>query len=141
MALARAKDKSLVVSVLPVPAGPAGAQPIFREGLSGSHIDSVGKGGHHQPGPVSKILIAVPEGCISNSDLAVLHALFGVVGPVELQLGLPLEGISFLDILVVQFLDDISGVGVEGDQTHDLLSLFLGQLSLHHPNEGCECFH
>lgn len=86
------------------------------QGLCGCDINSVSEWSDDQSRSIAQIFIGVPEGGVCDSDLAIfLIVIVGIGGPVELELGLPLEGVCFFDVFIIKFLDDISRVGVEGD--------------------------
>ena len=88
--------------------------------LSGCHVNTIGQRGNDQSGSVTQILVHVPNLGVCDSADSISLAL-GVVLPVELQLGLPLEGVALPDVLCDQLVHDISRVGVHGNQHHDLL--------------------
>mmetsp|Transcript_12959 Transcript_12959/g.30929 ORF Transcript_12959/g.30929 Transcript_12959/m.30929 type:complete len:662 (+) Transcript_12959:973-2958(+) len=68
--------------------GPCGcASHTQVESLCGRHVDAIREWRDDQPRPVAEVLVAVPEGSISNRDA---HVVLTCV-PVEFELALPLE--------------------------------------------------
>lgn len=104
------------------------------KGLGGSHIDSISKSSNDKSGTVTKILVSIPELSISN----LLNEILLVVVPVSLELRLPLEVILGGDLSLVELVNNISGVSIHSDKTHNLLSKRLGKISLNHNDQVLE---
>jgi hypothetical protein len=51
---------------------------------------------------------------------------------------LPLELISLLHSCSHKEVNDVSRMSIHGNQTHDLLSYWLGKVTLHHHDESFE---
>jgi hypothetical protein len=102
--------------------------------LSSSYINSISKRGNNESGSISEILITVSEDSIGNSELEVF--LTGIVHTLELSL--PLEFIRSLDILINKLFENISGVSIHGNHTHDFLSSRLVEITLDHENKAFE---
>jgi hypothetical protein len=104
------------------------------ESLGGRHVDSIGQRGDDKTRAIAEVLVAVPEGSISDSQLEVL--LF--IDEVDLELGLPLELISTCDLLLVEDVNDITGVSIHGNHAADLLTHGRSQITLDHSNQVAE---
>lgn len=110
------------------------------QGLGGSHVDSVSKGGDHQTTTVAQVLVGIVEHGITNVNTGIalergIGVAIGVYFEVTLKLTLPLELLHLTDILLDETVIDISGVGVHGNEHHDLLADTPVQLALDHLNE------
>lgn len=101
------------------------------ESLSSGDVDTIGQGSNDQSWSVTKIFIGVPERSVGNVTLS--HALFLVVD--ELQLGLPLELVGFPDVFSDELVHNVSGVSIQSDHAHDLLSKGFIQVTLHQLDE------
>jgi hypothetical protein len=108
--------------------------------LSGCHINSVSKWSNDQSGSISQIFIWIPKVSISDFNMSVFLLCLLVCVPIKFELGLPLESIRFLYVFDVQFLNNVSRVGIQSNQTHNFLPQCFCQVSLHHLNEEGQFF-
>jgi len=95
-----------------------GAPQTQMQSLGGSDVNTIGEGGDDQSGAVTEILVGVPEGSVGDVGLG--GTFFFV--PDELELGLPLEFVVFAHVFFDESEQDVSGVGIQSDHAHDLLS-------------------
>jgi hypothetical protein len=101
------------------------------ESLSGRNVDSIGKGCNDQSGSISKVLVTVVKSSIGNGEEEVV--LTRIID--SLELGLPLEFLLLGHTFSVHKPNDVSGMGVHGNEAHDLLSDRLREIALHHHDE------
>jgi hypothetical protein len=98
------------------------------EGLGSSDVNSIGQGSNNESWSITEVFITVVEASVSNFEDEIVSSWF-----IEtLELSLPLEVVNPGDLISHEEIDDISRVSVHGNQTHDLLSHWLGEVSLHH---------
>jgi len=97
--------------------------------LSSSHIDSVSQGGNNKTWAITKVFVTIVENGISNLNDKGLAFFIGL-NIVNLKLRLPLELFRVIDFLEVKFIDNITRVGVHGNQATNLLTHTLGEITL-----------
>ena len=135
--LANAFAKSFVVSVFPVPAGPAGRSHFQIQRLRGRHIDAV-RQGDNETKAIAQVLVVIRQ----NRIWCYLSALSAAPPQVRVavdkartcgwypkfmfQLGCPLEVLLAVDT-ESHFLDDV-GVGIHGYTNHHALPIALGKI-------------
>ena len=105
--------------------------------LSCRHIDSVGQRCDNESWAVAEILTTVAKSSISNLEDIISNEAI----PIAFELGLPLELLRILNVLVSQFSNNITGMGVHGDHAHNLHTHAGSELALHHLNKICEQIH
>jgi hypothetical protein len=99
--------------------------------LSSCDVNSIGKRCDDESGTVSEIFVTVPKLGISNSEEEI--ALLGI--KVYLELSLPLEVIRGSTFFDLKLFNNISGVSIVSNQTHNFLSHGSIEITLHHLNE------
>jgi hypothetical protein len=101
------------------------------KGLCGCDVNSIGKRGNDESRTVTKVLVTVPELGIGDSEEEI--TLPGV--EVHLELSLPLEVVGRCAFLNDHLINDISGVSINCNKAHDLLTERSIEVTLSHLNE------
>lgn len=102
------------------------------QGLGGCNINSISKRSNNESRTVSKIFITIVKCGIGNSDAEIFFSAIEYT----LKLCLPVEIVHSANLQIVKIIEDISGVSIHGNQTHDFLSHWFVKLTLDHHNEA-----
>ena len=102
------------------------------QGLGGCNINSISKRSNNESRTVSKIFITIVKCGIGNSDAEILLSAIEYT----LKLCLPVEIVHSANLQGVKIMEDISGVSIHGNQTHDFLSHWFVKLTLDHHDKA-----
>jgi len=102
------------------------------EGLGSRYINSISKRSNNESSTISKIFITIVKCGIGNSDAEILLSAIEYT----LKLCLPVEIVNSANLQGVKILEDISGVSIHGNQTHDFLSHWFVKLTLDHHDKA-----
>ena len=107
---------SLVVSVLPVPAGPCGAPPMINESACEGDLAPVSQRCDDEAFAVAELLVGVllhPVGHARVNCAAVV--IFFFIRDFEAELTLPCEGADLLDVLLDEVFEHVAFVHLDRD--------------------------
>jgi hypothetical protein len=112
---AKALARSLTVSVLPVPAGPAGASQFEGQCGGKSHDTTISEGRDEQADIESLILVTVVKAthALTNVNFVL------IIVPVETELTLPHELLGEHDRVTNKGFDNVTSVHIENNHSLD----------------------
>eukprot|EP00959_Pyramimonas_sp_CCMP1952_P376509 7886336-Pyramimonas_sp.AAC.1 len=101
------------------------------------HVASVRHRGHHQAGLRAEILVRVVEQRVGLAH----HAQVLLVVPVVPQLHLPAEVDLLLHLVLLQVVDNVARVHVDGDERGENLAAQTGEVAAHHLRHLLQVLH
>lgn len=99
------------------------------ECLSSGHINTICQRCNNESRSVTKILIVIKEASVCDLDASL------IISPIELELWLPLELLSLSHMFIDETNDDVTWVGIDCNETHNFLTHWLWEITLHKTNQ------